>query len=86
MSGYIQVEHQLGLSSIEKNRVKQLHEKYCLNHGIMVDAYIADNGVFKNNAFINDIREYPQRLRFCGVNDHHQNRIIEGSINMSLTW
>ena len=80
MSGYLQVEHQLGFSSTETIRAKQAYEKHCLDHGIMVDTYLADNGVFKANAFINHIREHAQRLRFCGVNAHHQNGVAERSI------
>ena len=80
MSGYLQVEHQLGLSSTETIRAKQAYEKHCLDHGIMVDTYLADNGVFKANELINHIRQHAQRLRFCGVNAHHQNGVAERSI------
>ena len=46
----------------------------------MVDAYLPDNGVFKANVFIQHIQEYSQRLRFCGVNTHHQIGIVERTI------
>ena len=71
MGGYLQVEHQLGSLSTETIRVKQSYTKHCLVSGIMADTYLTDNGMFKANAFINHIREQVQRLRLCGVNDHH---------------
>jgi hypothetical protein len=80
MSGYIHIEHQLGFSSSETIRAKQAYEKLCLDHGIIVDTYLADNGVFKANTFVQHILEHSQRLRFCGVNAHHQNGIAERSI------
>ena len=52
MSSYIHVVHQLGFSSSETVRAKQSFEHHCLDHGIMIDTYLADNGVFKANAFI----------------------------------
>ena len=36
------------------------YEKHCQGHGIMVDTYLADNGVLKANIFINHIREHAQ--------------------------
>jgi hypothetical protein len=80
MSGYIHVEPQLGFSSSETIRAKQNYEKLCLDNGIMVDTFLADNGVFKANAFVQHIREHNQRIRYCGVNAHHQNGVAERSI------
>ena len=47
MSGHIHVEHQLRFLSSETIWAKQNYEKICLDNGIMVDTYLADNGVFK---------------------------------------
>jgi len=64
----------------------------------MVDTFLADNGVFKVSAFVQHIREHNQRIRYCGVNAHHQNGIAEQSmrnisdmardmmLHMSLCW
>ena len=73
MSSYLHEEHQVGFSSPETIRVKQSFEGHChyLGHEIMVDTYLVNNRVFKENAFIQHIREHAQRLRFCGVNAHH---------------
>lgn len=54
----------------------------------MVDTCLADNGVFKANAFINHIIVYDQRLCFLGVNVRHQNGVsgiaIKTVSNMSI--
>ena len=51
-----------------------------LSHGVLVDSYLAENGVFKANAFVNHIREHNQHLSYCGVNVHHKNVVAEQSI------
>jgi hypothetical protein len=80
MSGYLHVEHQLGFSSSETIRAKQNYEQLAMNFGVLVDSYVADNGVFKANAFVTHIRDHNQKLSYCGVNAHHQNAIAERSI------
>ena len=80
MSNYIHVEPQLGFSSSETIRAKQNFEKLSLDNGILIDSYLADNGVFKANAFVTHIRDHNQKLRFCGVNAHHQNATAERNI------
>jgi hypothetical protein len=80
MSGYIHVEHQLGFSSTETIRAKQNYEQLALGNGVIITDYLADNGIFKANAFVQHLREHNQRVQYCGVNAHHQNGIAERSI------
>ena len=80
MSGFIHVEHQLGFSSSETIRAKQNFEQLALNHGVLVESYLADNGIFKANAFVSHIREHNQKVNYCGVNAHHQNAVAERNI------
>ena len=47
MGGYIHVEHQHGFSGFETIRAEKIYEKLALDHGVIVDNYLADNGVFK---------------------------------------
>ena len=54
----------------------------CLDHVIMVDTYISDNGVFKANIFVQKICEHNQRICYCGINAHHENGVAERSIRM----
>ena len=52
-----------------------------MDHDIMIDTYLADNGVFKANTVVLHIVEYDQRMRFCGVNEHYQDGVAESSIH-----
>ena len=52
----------------------------CLDHGIMGDACLADNGVFKAIIFVQPIYENKQYIRYYGVNRHNQNGVAEWSI------
>ena len=52
--------------------------------GHSVKAYNADNGHFKEDAFLTSYNEKDQTLTLCGVGAHHQNGIIENQ-NKQLT-
>ena len=80
MSSFLHMEHQLGFSSSETIRAKQNVEKLALDHGVIINSYKADNGVFKANQFVTHIREHNQKLSYCGVNVHHNNGAAERSI------
>ena len=80
MSGFVHVEHQLGFSGSETIRAKQNFEQKSLDYGVLIDSYLADNGVFKANKFVSEIRERNQKINYCGVNAHHKNAIAERSI------
>ena len=52
MSGYIHVKPQLGFSGSETIRAMQNYERMALNHGLIVESYLCDNGIFKGKAFV----------------------------------
>ena len=80
MSGLVHVEHQLGFSGTETIRAKQNFEKLALDHGVLINSYRADNGIFRANEFVSHIRELNQKLSFCGVNAHHKNGAAERAV------
>ena len=80
MSGFVHVEHQLGFSGSETIRAKQNFEQRSLDYGVLIDSYLADNGVFKANKFVAEIRDRNQKINYCGVNAHHKNAVAERSI------
>jgi hypothetical protein len=80
MSGYIHVEHQLGFSSSETIRAKQNFEQMSLGYGVLVEDYLADNGIFNKSKFVDHIREHNQMIHYCGVNAHHKNGVAERGI------
>ena len=48
----------------------------------LVTHYHADNRIFANNSFLESINKKDQKITFCAVGDHHQNRIIENKNKM----
>jgi hypothetical protein len=80
MSGYMHVEHQLGFSSSETIRAKQNFEQLALGHGVLVEDYLTDNGIFSKTKFVDHIRQHNQQIHYCGVNAHHKNAIAERAI------
>ena len=53
---------------------------YAKRHGVHIHNYLADNGIFKANLWVNACKRSGQGLTFAGVNAHHQNGIAERRI------
>ena len=51
-----------------------------LDHGVLINEYRADNGIFKANEFVAHIRERNQKMSYCGVNAHHKNGVAERAV------
>ncbi|KAL7454506.1 hypothetical protein ACHAXS_000333, partial [Conticribra weissflogii] len=63
---------------------KHSFEHYSNTRAVDVRQYHADNGIFTDNLFKEDVRKSMQRLSLCAVGAHHQNGIVERAIK-SLT-
>lgn len=61
-------------------QAKQEFERQCALHGVQVQHYHADNGLFNTKAFKTSCAHAKQGLTFCGVNAHHQNGKAESRI------
>jgi hypothetical protein len=59
---------------------KMAFEHYCAQHGVKVQHYHADNGIFRAHKWVLDCRAKGQGLTFAGVNAHHQNGRAEARI------
>jgi hypothetical protein len=59
---------------------KMAFEHYCAQHGVKIQHYRADNGIFCANKWVLDCRAKGQGLTFTGVNAHHQNGRAEARI------
>lgn len=57
--------------------VKKAFKACAAHQGIQVQAYHADNDIFKANAWVKQCITDRQRLTFAGVNAHHQNGLAE---------
>jgi hypothetical protein len=59
---------------------KTAFEAFARRHGIKIANYLADNGIFKANHWVETCKKDGQGLSFAGVNAHHQNGIAERRI------
>ena len=59
---------------------KEKYERKMAEYGVKVQSYHADNGIFRSKGFQEHIRQSNQKLTFCGVGAHFQNRIAENYI------
>ena len=59
---------------------KESFERYALNRGVTIQAYHADNGIFRANKWVADCVRKGQPLTFAGFNAHHQNGLAERRI------
>jgi hypothetical protein len=66
-----------GASTVE---AKLAFERTASSHGVHIQHYHADNGLFDTKVFKASIQSVNQTLSFCGVNAHHQNGKAENRI------
>ncbi|CAJ1959006.1 unnamed protein product [Cylindrotheca closterium] len=59
---------------------KKAFEAYCKQHGVRVQHYHADNGIFRAHKWVDECRKMEQGLSFAGVNAHHSNGLAERRI------
>ena len=71
---------QKACSAEETIEAKRAFEQYAEHRGVRVQAYHADNGIFKAKKWVKECRQRKQDLTFSGVNAHHQNGIAERKI------
>ena len=64
----------------ETIKAKKAFEAYSLEQGVTIEAYHADNRIFRANKWQAECSTAGQTLTFVGVNAHHQNGIAEHRI------
>ena len=67
-------------SAEETIKAKRAFEQYAENRGVRVQAYHADNGIFKAKKWVEECQQRKQDLTFAGVITHHQNGVAERRI------
>ena len=67
-------------SAEETIEAKRAFEQYAENQGVRVQAYHADNRIFKAKNWVEECRQRKQDLTFAGVHAHHQSVIAEQRI------
>ena len=58
----ISIEHQISLSAADTICSKRNFERLWMNHGVLVQRYRANNGVFSSAAFEKEIRNGSQTI------------------------
>jgi hypothetical protein len=65
------VYFQKSLNIEETIEAKQTFERYAASHGVRVQHYHADNGIFETDAFSNEVMHSGQAFLYAGVGAHH---------------
>ena len=85
-SGFVHVEFQSSLSSHDTLQAKESFDKLCLNHGVIVQKFMSDNGTaFTSSQFQDHLREFQQISKFAGAGAHHHNAQAERSIRTIMS-
>jgi hypothetical protein len=84
--GFVQL--QKTTSAEETIEFKKKFEAYSASFWVKVHHYHADNGIFADNKFRDEIKSSHQTLSFCGFNDLFQNEVAEWRIReiQDSTW
>ena len=76
-SSLIHVEHQPSLTAHKTIQSKWCFEQMALSHGVWVQNYHVDNGIFTTKAFKQVLEDMGQYAWFSGVGTHHQNGVAK---------
>ena len=77
VSDFVYVNLMRDFTVVETLLAIKAFEKMLAQASRKVKHYHADNGVFAHNGFLDSISQKYQKIKFCAVEAHHQNGIIE---------
>ena len=84
-SGYIHTECQVTLNASDTINAKHKFERHALEMGVKVESYHTDNGIYKSQAFTEELSTNYQQIRFSGVGAKWQNGVAEGAIRIIVS-
>ena len=61
---------------------KQGFEQHSDSCGVNIKSYHANNGIFAEKSFCDEVQAAHQRITYCAVGAHHQNGIVERHIGI----
>ncbi len=76
-SRFLHFTPHISTGSKEAISVKHHFEHLSSQYNRSVKCYHTDNGIFASKDFRSNCIQQNQRIKFCGVNAHHQNGIVE---------
>ena len=79
-SGYVHIEHQVSLGATDSINAKSSFERMVRDLGVSVSQYHADNGIYNSKAYVQDLIDNQQDIRYSGVGAKWQNGVAEGTI------
>lgn len=81
VSGYSYTNMQTSCDNLQTIASKREFEKHAATHNVTkVHAYHADNGIFAEKVFRDEVISCNQTISYCAVGAHHQNGIVESRI------
>jgi len=84
-SGYIHMEHQVGLNTYETIASKLIFEWTCIKSGVTVTLYHTDNGIYWSSEFLKELHSKWQGIKMSGVSTQFQNGVAENAIKNTVT-
>jgi hypothetical protein len=76
-SRYLHFMPHISTGSQEAINAKHPFELHAFHNNCSIKCYHTDNGIFASKDFHQSCIQQKQRIKFCGVNAHHQNGIAE---------
>jgi hypothetical protein len=79
-SGYSYTHLQTSVDNDQTLAAKLGFERLAASHGVDIKAFHADNGIFAEKVFRDDVSNSNQTISYCAVGAHHQNGLVERHI------
>ena len=81
VTGHSYTHLQTSVDNTQTIEAKRAYERYAASHGVTLKRFHADNGIFAEKSFRNEIDIAPgQSITYCAVGAHHQNGLVERHI------
>ena len=71
---------QISTGGDETLAAKRAHELMADSHGVVIKSFHADNGIYAEKVFTDEVTACGQTITFCGVGAHLQNGVAENHI------
>jgi hypothetical protein len=80
VSGFSYTHLQTSVSNEQTIEAKRGYKQLADSHGVRVKSFHANNGIFAEKAFRDEVRSTNQTISYCAVGAHHQDGIVERHI------